>query len=56
METTEPKKAATKAKKYKVTVIQPYYDKVLKKELSVGEEIETDEKRKKLLIDLKFVK
>lgn len=47
-----------KAKKdtYKFIVIEPYYDGQLKREMSIGEEIDLDVERAKELIGLKLVK
>ena len=39
-----------------ITVIEPYYDKKLKKLMDIGDVIATTEKRAKQLIELKLVK
>lgn len=50
----KPTKAA-KAK-HTLTVIEPYYDQELKKEMAVGETITVSDKRAKLLTELKLAR
>lgn len=52
----EIKPAKTAKPKRTLTVIEPYYDQELKREMAVGETISVTDKRAKLLIELKLAR
>ena len=54
---SEEKKPAKSIKtKRVITVIEPYFDQEIKKEMDIGDVITTTDKRAKQLIDLNLVK
>lgn len=50
------KPTKTAKTKHTLTVIAPYYDQELKKEMAVGETINVSDKRAKVLTELKLAK